>query len=253
MLRTISDESSANGLRPSVLFTSGCKDYGRTALAGAPDLQPSTEDSPLAPPPLAVGRATNAVRIFEHSDSFDAILLRPTTVYGLTSSYYATAFDLAAAAQREDGILRIPARPDSIMHGCHVDDCGDAYVSLAEHPDRSAVIGHTFNISASRFETAKEVADALATEYGLKGVVYQPEPGTEDTKLANFLFAFSQWVSSDKLRTVTGWSDRRPLFANGIKQYRQEYELARSQGDYAVLRTEKMLTQEHGGKVASNA
>lgn len=241
MLSEISKTSNSKGVRPLVLFTSGCKDYGRTGMADAPDLKPSTEDSPVTPPPFAVGRATHAVNIFQHKDLFDAALLRPTTVYGLTSSFYADAFMRAELAASENEPVVIPSRPVSIAHGCHVDDCGEAYVALAEHSDRGAVSGQCFNISGRRYETAREIADALVDEYRLVGMVYKPEIGTEDSKFANMLFAFSQWVDSEKIRALTEWTDKRPLFAEGLQQYRRDYELAKSQGNYAVLKTQTRL------------
>src|ERR1700760_560681 len=51
LFRTLSTSSNAVGIRPLVLFTSGCKDYGPGLLANNPKLAPHTEISPLNPPP----------------------------------------------------------------------------------------------------------------------------------------------------------------------------------------------------------
>lgn len=41
-------------------------------------------------------------------------------------------------------------------------------------------------------------------------------------------FGYSQWVSSEKIRALTGWSDRRMLFGENISVYRKAYETAKS-------------------------
>ena len=156
LIRALSLASNKAGIRPLVLFTSGCKDYGTTYLDGAEALAPHTEQSSINPPPFAIHRATYvletgnstvtpvvrnlridpalvngylpfahffpssfirmlylldssvkyiympfyprvlvyqdyAPKIFDHSDLFDAVLLRPTTVYGLSGSFYSYA------------------------------------------------------------------------------------------------------------------------------------------------------------------
>ena len=162
--------------KPLVLFTSGCKDYGMmTALADAPGLKPHTEESPINPPAFAIDRATYAVKIFEHASLFDAAVLRPTNVYGLSSSYYGDIFKLAKEG-KEKGVLELNEHPKTILHAMHVDDCGDAYVALAEHPRRGDIGGECFNISSYRFETLEEIAETLVKEYGIKELKWGPIP-----------------------------------------------------------------------------
>ena len=60
------------------------------------------------------------------------------------------------------------------MHSCHVDDCADAYVALAEHLDRDTIANQAYNISDGRYETAREIGEALAHSYGLKLVLKAP-------------------------------------------------------------------------------
>lgn len=107
----------------------------------------------------------------------------------------------------------------------HVDDCGEAYVALAEHAERSSVAGQCFNISAYKYETAKTVLEAVAKEYGFPdGASFVSGAGKDDTMA--ILFGFSQWVGSDKIRSLTGWSDRRMLFSENLGVYRRSYEAA---------------------------
>lgn len=102
LLRAIAITSNATGVRPLVLFTSGCKDYGMMdKLADSPNLSPHTEESPLNPPPFAQDRAYHARKTAENEDLFDTIVLRPTNVYGLSSSYYGDIFKLAADAAKK--------------------------------------------------------------------------------------------------------------------------------------------------------
>jgi nucleoside-diphosphate-sugar epimerase len=162
--------------KPLVLFTSGCKDYGMmTELADSPGLNSHTEESPINPPSFAVDRATYAVKVFEHAELFDAAVLRPTNVYGLSSSFYGDIFKLGKEGE-ERGVLELNEHPKTILHAMHVDDCGEAYVALAEHPRREDVGDECFNISSYRFETLEEIAEALVEEYGVKELKWGPVP-----------------------------------------------------------------------------
>ena len=227
LLRALAHASiQAGGIRPLIIFTSGCKDYGTTGLDGSEGLEPHTELSPLNAPPILAPRANHAVKIFDHEDLFDAVVVRPTTVYGLSGSYYGPIFDVAAKAA-EKGVLELTAKPKSIMHGTHVDDCAEAYVAIAEHADRDVVKGQCYNISGRRYETLEEVADALVEEYKITGgVKYVPEKQKMGVDVVQLLIGFSQWVNSEKLRRDVGWTDKRQLFSNAVHTYRKAYEAA---------------------------
>ncbi|TVY80904.1 hypothetical protein LSUE1_G003041, partial [Lachnellula suecica] len=165
MLRELALASKEQGVRPLVLFTSGCKDYGMSPhLANSPGLVPHTEASPLAPMPLLVARTNYALKTFEHGDLFDSAVLRPTNVYGYDSSYYGFFFQSAEqAARTPGGVWEINEEKKTVLHAMHVDDCGDAYVALAEHylSKPGDVAGECFNISASKYETLEDIAGAL--------------------------------------------------------------------------------------------
>lgn len=231
LLRVISSASSANGVTPLVIYTSGCKDYGIGPHFGDdPKLAPHTEDSPLKPPALLSLRAEYAQKILEHKDDFSAVLVRPTNVHGRSSSFYGFFFDVASKAAEADGALQIPSQPNTICHCVHVDDCGDAYVAIASHPDRKAIDGQVFNISAREHETVDQIGQALVSEYGIgKGLEYV-EVGLAKRPWPFLLVDFPQWTSSEKLRTVTGWSDHRPLFTEALTVYRAAYEAAKGDG-----------------------
>jgi nucleoside-diphosphate-sugar epimerase len=218
--------SEAAGRRPLVIFSSGCKDYGAMKQKhGDPALTPHTEKDPLAPSAFLVPRCTFGARLVDKAETpYDAVVLRPTIVYGLSSSLYGSLFDLAA---RSRDVMTIVGDPDAVMHSCHVDDCADACVALAEHPDRSAIANQAYNISNRHYETAREIGEALARSYGLDLAFEAPtrEFGYGDV---NWLFNFWQWVGSDKIRAATAWHERRATFANGIDQYRLAYEAHRS-------------------------
>ncbi|KAF4637055.1 hypothetical protein G7Y89_g1018 [Cudoniella acicularis] len=234
LLRTVATSSNKSGVRPLVLFTSGCKDYGMSPyLASSPELAPHTEESPLNPSPFAVDRANYAVKIFEHVDLFDAAVLRPTNVFGYNSSYYSEFF-VAAERAKELGVFEVKENPETVLHACHVDDCGDAYVSLALAP-REKVSGQCFSISSYRFETLREIAEAFVKEYAISGGVkfVDGKWGTgsrPDEVRERMIMGYSQWTGSAKIRELTGWRDRRLLFSRGLKQYRIAYEAAIVQG-----------------------
>ncbi|CEI61214.1 unnamed protein product [Fusarium venenatum] len=243
--------SNSEGVRPLVLWSSGCKDYGTTSLHDAPNLAAHVEDSPLNGQEILKERTINSVKVFYYTDLFDAAVVRPTCVFGYSSSYYGAIFDYADAQRAAHSqVLRIPGDANSIMHATHVDDCGDAYVSLAEHKERGAVAGQSFNISGHRYETLDEIATSVAKEYGFeKGVRFVPTSEVDPSfpQGLHFVFSFSQWVRSDKLRSLTGWKDRRALFSEGIHAHRLAYEAFRGHGHANVAevqkRIESILTQ----------
>ncbi len=241
LIRAISQASNNAGVRPLVLFTSGCKDYGMTSLDGADSLSPHTEQSPIKPPPFAIHRATYAPKIFDHNDLFDAVLLRPTTVYGLSSSFYGSLLDMAAKAV-EKGVLELSASPKSILHGTHVDDCAEAYVAIAIHLDRSAVKGQCYNISGRRYETLNEIAEALVKEYKIGGgVEYMQADKNTGINVMQMIIGFPQWVSSEKLRKDVGWTDRKQLFSEGLHMYRKAYEAAVAQNHAGVQKIQRRV------------
>lgn len=234
LLRTMGSRSVENGIRPLVIFTSGCKDYGLGPhLASDPSLSPHTEDSPINPPRFATLRAEYSQKIFDHDDIFSPVLVRPTNVHGRSSSFYGIFLRVARQAASDDKPLLMPTRPDSILHSLHVDDCGEAYVAIASHPQREEVAGQVFNISARRYETVNEVGRALVVEYGnTKGLKYvdAEELGVGESPWPPGLVDFPQWTGSEKLRSITGWRDRRPLFSEAIHVYRVAYEAAQAAG-----------------------
>lgn len=247
LLRRVAEASNARGVRPLVLFTSGCKDYGMTGFDGSPDLAPHTEASPLKPPSGLAARTYNSVKVFEQTQPYDAVVLRPTTVYGRSGSYYGTFFEMAQRAKDSGQPLRLPADPRSVVHGTHVDDCAEAYVMLAEHRDRSRIAGQCYNISSHRYETLEEIAQALAAEYHLSpnSIVFEPIPEEkltpdgvlgDEVDVAAALVGFSQWVGSQKLREDSGWTDKKPLFSERIRAYRIAYEQAAESGHSNVAR-----------------
>ncbi len=222
LLDAFGSSSLRAGVKPLVMFTSGCKDYGKMREKhGDAGLSPHTEHSPLDPPPSLEPRAQFGAALLGGNDApYDATVLRPTIVYGNSSSLYGALFDLAA---KSDRILRMVGDPNAVMHSVHVDDCARAYVALAEHPDRSKVAGQAFNVANETYETAREIGEALARSYGL-----EPEFAAtgEDVSMLSVhgLANFWQWVGSDKLRSLTGWRERRPDFVKGLDEYRLAYE-----------------------------
>ena len=242
LLRTVS--LANEGGKPLVMFTSGCKDYGvGPHFANDPALSPHTEESPINPPGLLANRAKYSLQFLEHrDDAFEPVLVRPTNVYGRSSSYYLAFFQVAEeTAKKKDRPLIIDVPEDSVCHALHVDDCGDAYVALASHSTREEIAGQVFNISARRYETVGEIANVLAEEYRIAtGVRYVDEKelkAEENPDWPPALINFPQWTGSEKIRKVTGWRDHRPLFSEAIHVYRIAYEANNVAGHENVKKT----------------
>lgn len=178
LVQTLVESSRCAGAKPLAIFTFGCKDYGMTLCADQPGLVPSTEDSALNPPAALRLRTSITPKAFNYAVEFDAVIVRPTTIYGRSGSYYGSFFELAAAAAQANAPLRLHSHAMSIVHGTHVDDVAEAYLCIVQ-AERQAVQGQRFNISSHRYETLREVADALAAEYGIENeVVYEPRAET---------------------------------------------------------------------------
>jgi hypothetical protein len=79
----------------SALFAPGCKDYGTTELADSQTWRYTQNSHPQNPPPMLANRAHYSIKTFEHSDLFDAVVLRPANAFAYASSYYSFFFELA--------------------------------------------------------------------------------------------------------------------------------------------------------------
>ncbi|KAI1202714.1 hypothetical protein F5X97DRAFT_188011 [Nemania serpens] len=242
LTKVASHARQRGGAKPLVLISSGCKDYGVTARHGEDGLAPHTEDSPLQPIDILRGRTFCSLNVFEHVDLFDAAVLRPTPLFGYGGSYYGSIFEALGRLRNSEGavadVAKVPGHLDNIYHGCHIDDCGEAYVALATHPDREQVRGECFNISAHRYETVGDILTALSTEYGFEGGI-MATPLAEarpDLRELETGFGYTQWVDSGKIRRLTGWTDRRELFSENVRVYRLAFEAAAQAGDSGVAR-----------------
>ncbi|KAL2419249.1 hypothetical protein ABEF95_002112 [Exophiala dermatitidis] len=249
MIQQISHLSrKQGGIKPLVIFSSGCKDYGTTLRHGDVGLAPHTEDSPLNPPALLRRRTECALSMFNHTSDFDAVVTRPTTVFGRSGSWYAVFFQLAEHAKSNGhSNLTIYSTPNSILHGAHVDDVGSAYVAIAEAP-RGTVAGQVYNISAHRYETLEDIAAVMEKCHGIKVSFSEPDPDDEKKFGINSVFNFPQWVDSTKIRSQTGWRDRKPLFQDSYEVYWRAFEQAendksdqykRSKGYLGLLKDER--------------
>ncbi|KAL9020658.1 MAG: hypothetical protein Q9185_002106 [Variospora sp. 1 TL-2023] len=280
---SIPSGSGGKAVTPLVLWSSGCKDYGTTKLHGDLDLEPHTEWAALNPPDVVRCRMDGALRALKvagtEDGGLDVVVVRASPLCGYSGSYYGAALEYAGAFaaskkynenEYEAKVLKFTADADTIMHGVHVDDCADAYVALAgtalfdmgtsldegsgnDTPKsrRAAIAGQVFNISGWRYETLTEVGAALAAEYGFTGgtefnVSADNIPEEAEYQRSEFVFGYSQWVSSEKIRALTGWRDKRPLFSENIHAYRLAYEAAKEGGNENVDTVRRRMVGDWG-------
>lgn len=115
------------------------------------------------------GRTKYSLTLFDYRDSFHAIVLRPTTLYGYSGSYYVPFFILAQQAKDSGSkMLTLSGFLNSLLHGTNVDDVAAAYPSLASAPRSSSIVNQVFNIPSYRYETLKEIDDAIEKSYRIK-------------------------------------------------------------------------------------
>ncbi|RYO96165.1 hypothetical protein DL763_003366 [Monosporascus cannonballus] len=211
LFRALAKTSNANRIRPLVLWSSGGKVYGYSPVDGTPGLAPLAEKSPLEVPPFVRPWTPYPLKIFdnENAELFDAMVRRPPNVDGYSSSYYRIIFEWAEMvasnvkeAKGEDG-YELAIDPRTVLSAMRVDDCGEGYVALAEHPDRSQIVGQVFNLGPHSYETTDKMLKAVAKEYDIPGG-FKFKDTEQARKNASGvivgLLAWSQWVGSDKIR-----------------------------------------------------
>jgi len=244
MLGTLLTPSRKNRKSPLFIYTAGSKDYGiGPHYSSDRALKPFDEKSPLRPPGFAAARVRHSLRIFNQPDLFDAVLVRPTNVYGRSSSYYSICFragERVSAATKDPAQRQLiaPAQPEWITHALHIDDCANAYVCIAEAP-REVVAGEVFNISSDRYESAADILGAMVAEYDLKGgiryVDFEEVSSSEASSMA-MVVGFPQAISSEKLRSSTGWKSVRRPFSEDFGTYRLAYEASKKLRDGNVVK-----------------
>ncbi|KAK3950144.1 hypothetical protein QBC32DRAFT_376895 [Pseudoneurospora amorphoporcata] len=260
---------------PLLIFTSGCKDYGAdpTHLLPSSSLdsegivhpapKPHTEETPLNPLSFLRPRTELASQIHDRLGyPYSTALVRPINLYGRSGSYFGEWFDVFSAAVAEGRQVVVPSRSGEgrdICQGVHVDDCAEAYVALAERffypPDwpfieiDNKLEWQTFNISSrGTEETVDGIVRALCDEYGVEyaaGIRFvKPEDSKEGENPwpSQLVVDYPQLIEDKKLRYLTGWSDRRPLFREAVGLYKRAYEAAREGGKgwESVKKTEEM-------------
>lgn len=241
MIKQICKHSKAQkpNVKPLVIYSSGCKDYGMTPMHGEEGLAPQTEMSPLNPPDFLRPRTDAATDMLtNHTEDFDCVVTRPTTLYGRSGSHYSHFFILAERAkQQTHGVLELPASPNAVLHGTHIDGIAAAYLALATAP-RQRIAGQSYNMSSHRYETLAEIVPAIEKSHGVTIKFRNPKPDDVSTfgLYALALFMYPQWVGSEKFRADLGWSDVKPLFHEGYELYRKAYEAAEAHDPEQVER-----------------
>ncbi|KAJ5963059.1 hypothetical protein N7481_013364 [Penicillium waksmanii] len=252
LLRSLAQANAANGSKLFVLFSSGTKDWGQTGLANAPGLKPLDEESPRQPPAFLKERSEVSCRIFDQGDAFDAALVTPVNLYGLSASSTGYFFRMAEKAQKSGSVLQLRAHPKTILQFIHVDDCAqaylalvdpkNAYLALADPKNRKNVEGRFIAVAGSHYETLEEIAEALVIDYQLPDdVQYLTEDGVKTALLDFVVFGFSQWFSGKRIQEITGWTTKRSEFSKDIHTYRKAFEAADTQGHPVVEKFDTII------------
>ncbi|KAI0392759.1 NAD(P)-binding protein [Xylariaceae sp. FL0594] len=248
LLKKLAYHALSHGKGTFVLMSSGCKDYGMMPRHNEPGLAPHAKESPLQIPDLMKQRTLSAFKVFELRDLFDAAVIRSTPLYGYGGGDYGVLFEAFAQLKRKLGQkaesdggrsrktrLEVAGHPDDICHGCHVDDCAEAFVFLASHGgDRDPVVGKCFNVSGSQYETVGQIVAALTAEYELRDgeveICFNTTAVDEEEKdgvvvlKEELLLCPRENFHSTEIWSLTEWSDSRPLFSENVDVYRAAYE-----------------------------
>lgn len=185
------------------IYTGGCFNYGDH---GADWID---ETTPLAPSPLAVGKAAAVARLRGlHRRGLDVVVISPGFVYGPGGNFKTAFVDMA-----RKGRLRCIGAGQNYWSPVHVDDLATAYVAALEH----APAGQEYNVVDDAPLPLRSFVDHITDAMG------QPRVGSAPPLLVALLagrpavvsLITSYRVRNDKIRALD-WTPRYPRLADGL-------------------------------------
>lgn len=245
LAKKILSPAKAAGKEPLLLFTSGNHDTGSAGPLHSEGFEWHDENTPV----VETARTKVLHQVFDHSDTFYAVILRPPMVYGRGGSAYGLMLYQAATSDT----ITVYGDEHAVWHGCHVDDIARAYDALATRSPRSKLHGEIFGASNNNFETLGQLIPAISKAYGgHHKIIYKP---VQKGRTLQETMAFSQAMGCKKIRYETGWRPKKMGFIEGLEVYKVAFDAALESKDPAVIKIAQALTaeKEFESKVAGEA
>jgi len=180
----------------TVIYTSGIWVHG-------PRTKVVDENDKLNPIPLVKSRPE-----LENSYlAFGATVIRPGVVYGRQGSLTAMWFGSLLGGKNQ-----FPGSGHHSWSFVHVNDIADLYVKAAEK--RDLIRGEVFN-GTSQSEKVADCLAAAARAVGFKGEIKFVPP----TDPLSEALSLDQHISSQKAKSLLGWTPKQLPFTEGAEQY----------------------------------
>lgn len=233
ILKAAKERESHFGNRLNYIYVSGLWVHGSGSKL-IDELTPTgTKYSPNQPPSLVGWRPNLERELLKHQDHLNVIILRPSLVYGGTSSVWDLYFNqirsqIQASA---DAPIKLAAKPYGGFSLIHLDDVGSAVVAgvgkvelLAANKDSNVL--PIFDLTTSH-ESIAYVLQRVAQELGHKtgNIEFQPLPEGTDIG-SQFTVAFNTSLvhsGTTRAQSLLGWT---PTKTRGLAVDAQIYAKA---------------------------
>ncbi|KAI9886810.1 MAG: translocation protein S66 [Watsoniomyces obsoletus] len=195
------------------IYTSGMWVHGNS-LEQVSDLDPvSAGGPPISKLPAAtiVGwRPQLEHDVLASTDVLDVGVLRPSLMYGKTSSVWAMLLaPILEAVQKKENSVEVLFDPGCMQPLAHVEDVAEAYVKMVEkvHVFAQSGVSPVFDLQTS-WENMGVVLNAFARSVGFNGEIKPQDPFKTENVFAQ---AMSTSVKGDsrRARQLLGWDPKR--------------------------------------------
>ncbi|KAF7329260.1 Epimerase domain-containing protein [Mycena kentingensis (nom. inval.)] len=212
IVATASDTRPPSAPKLNYIFSSGTWIHGDDRTTLVSDTTPITN-----PVSLLAGWLPELEShiIRNRSAQLNALVIRPSLVYGRAGSNFAPLFAAAKA-----GKVIWPGTPGGRYALVHVDDVADAYVRAAE---RASILGgKTIDVSNAQTESVDELLRRLVEVSGARGPYEYRKPEN----------SFEEAVSSSAIlrpylaHALLDWHPKKASFTDGLETYYAAWEAA---------------------------
>ena len=184
------------------ILTSGVWVYGP---AGD---KPSTEESPLNPPPLVAWRPAVEQTVLK-AEKIKGIVIRPGVVYGHGGGIP----NVFVGQTNSIGRVRVPGDGRNRWSVVHVDDLGELYALALE----KSAAGGVYNGSTDESISLGQVGRAIAKTAGVPFGAWPLEEARKELGIFADTLAMDQQVRSPWSKEILGWAPKQISFAKDLE------------------------------------
>lgn len=195
LFRALADLPSASGRKRRLIYTTGCSIFGKLPI---PVMDETTEPNPEHPLAFRRDLEREALAV----NNVGVTVFRPGFMYG-NDGYNSVSSDWFAMAEGGDAVFR--GDRERGWSWIHIADLAEAYRLAVEAGER--VEGEIFHLGDEHRPLSVDVMRACIAAAGYTGDVRFEGPKKGDN--ISTWFNQNEFVNSEKVRRVLGWSTRR--------------------------------------------